>query len=81
MKRWLLVSLFLVGCTTQNSRWGNPALFGGTGTSDSYQCYRESKQEIGFGEFASSAQAAAQRLYDLCMQSKGHSPITRGGKQ
>jgi len=31
------LALALVGCTSQTTRWGNPALFGGAGTADSYQ--------------------------------------------
>ena len=42
-----LALVVLAGCTSQTTRWGDPALFGGAGTADSYQCYKESKQEMG----------------------------------
>jgi hypothetical protein len=66
------LALALVGCTSQTTRWGNPALFGGAGTADSYQCYKESKQEMGGFDLASTVQADAQRLYDLCMAARGY---------
>ena len=68
-----LALVVLAGCTSQTTRWGDPALFGGAGTGDSYQCYKESKQEMGGFDLASTVQADAQRLYDLCMTSKGYS--------
>ena len=67
-----VLALALVGCTSQSTRWGNPALFGGAGTADSYQCYKESKQEMSGFDLASTVQADAQRLYNLCMAGKGY---------
>lgn len=68
----LTAVVLVAGCTSQTTRWGNPALFGGAGTADSYQCYKESKQEMGGFDLASTVQADAQRLYDLCMTAKGY---------
>lgn len=73
-----IVGLLLGGCTTANTRWGDPGAVTATKADmakheqDSYQCYRESKQDIGFGEFASSTQRDAQRLYNLCMRGRGY---------
>ncbi len=76
--RYLIVALLLAGCTTANTRWADPAAVTVTKDdmskheADSYACYRESKQDIGFGEFASSTQRDAQRLYNLCMRGRGY---------
>jgi len=73
-----IAALAAVGCTTSNTRWGDPDKFPATKADmgnyrhDSYQCVRESRQEIGFGELASSVQREAQRLYDLCMEGRGY---------
>ena len=43
-----------------------------TAAADSYACVRESRQEIGFGERASTVQRDAQRLYVTCMRARGY---------
>jgi len=44
----------------------------GRGLQTATRCYKESKQEMGGFDLASTVQADAQRLYDLCMTAKGY---------
>jgi hypothetical protein len=81
----LLAALVPAGCTASNTRWGDPDRSPATKGDmsrygqDSYECVRESTQEIGFGELASSTQRDAQRLYELCMKARGYDVHRKGG--
>jgi len=73
-----VVALLLVGCTTKTTLWGDPDRSPGTKADmrsyvqDSYECVRESEQEIRLGQLPSSRQRDAQLLYERCMTARGY---------
>ena len=73
-----VVALLLVGCATKTTFWGDPDRSPGTKADmrnyvrDSYECVRESEQEIRLGQLPSSRQRDAQLLYERCMTARGY---------
>jgi hypothetical protein len=74
----VLALLLAAGCTTSRTRWGDPDRSPATKVDmknyvhDSYECVRESEQEIRFGQLPSSRQRDAQLLYERCMTARGY---------
>jgi hypothetical protein len=70
--------LLVSACATTETYWGDPAKTPAKKADmsrydqDAYDCVRESKQKLGFGELASSIKRDAQRLYVLCMRARGY---------
>jgi hypothetical protein len=75
----LLLALLLAGgCTTSSTAQSDPDRSPATKpdmknyVQDSYQCVRESEQEIRLGQLPWSRQRDAQRLYEVCMSARGY---------
>ncbi len=74
----VLALLLAAGCTTSRTRWGDPDRSPATKVDmknyvhDSYECVRESEQEIRFGQLPASRQRDAQLLYERCMTARGY---------
>jgi hypothetical protein len=74
----IALALILVGCATTDTFWAKPDLTPATKADmsrrdqDVYDCVRESRQKLGFGELQSSVERNAQRLYVLCMRARGY---------
>lgn len=70
--------LLLAGCATTETFWADPKRTAAVKTDmsrydqDVYDCVRESKQKLGFGELQSSIERDAQRLYVLCMRARSY---------
>jgi len=70
--------LLFVGCATTDTFWGDPDRSIAMKPDmtrlhqDQYDCVKESRQGLGFGELQSSVQRSAQRLYVLCMRARGY---------
>ena len=74
----MLALLLAAGCTTSRTLWGDPDRSRATKTDmrnyvqDSYECVRESEQEIRLGQLPSSRQRDAQLLYERCITARGY---------
>src|SRR6266404_2300925 len=74
----VLALLLAAGCTTSRTLWGDPDRSPATKANmrnyvqDSYECLRESEQEIRVGQLPSSRQRDAQGLYERCMTARGY---------
>lgn len=73
-----LTLLLAAGCTTKTTFWGDPDRSPATKpdmrsyVQDSYECVRESEQDIRLGQMPWSKQRDAQRLYESCMSARGY---------
>jgi len=76
--RLSLTLLLATGCTTKTTFWGDPDRSPATKpdmrsyVQDSYECVRESEQDIRLGQMPWSKQRDAQRLYESCMSARGY---------
>jgi len=76
---YLALSLLLAaGCTTSRTALADPDRSPATKADmrsyvqDSYECVRQSEQEIRLGQLPWSTQRDAQRLYESCMTARGY---------
>jgi len=75
---YLVLALLAAGCTTPTRLRGDPDRSPAAKADmrnyvqDSYECGRESEQEIHLGQLPSSRQRDAQRLYEACMTTRGY---------
>ena len=82
-----LVLLLMAGCATTDTFWAKPELTPATKADmsrhgqDVYDCVRESRQKLGFGELQSSVERNAQRLYVLCMRARSYEVREAGATQ
>ena len=74
----MLALLFAVGCTTSRTALADPDRSPATKADmknyvmDSYNCVRQSEQEIRLGQLPWSRERDAQRGYESCMTSRGY---------
>ena len=85
--RSLILILLFTGCASTDTYWGRPELSPATKADmsrhgqDVYDCVRESRQKLGFGELQSSVERNAQRLYVLCMRARSYEVREAGTTQ
>ena len=75
----VVLALFLAGgCTTSGAVRGDPDRSPATKADmknyvqDSYECGLESEQVINLGQFPWWLERKAQRLYEMCMRTRGY---------
>ena len=74
----MLVLILVVGCTTSRTALADPDRSPATKADmknyvlDSYNCVRQSEQDIRLGQLPWSRERDAQRLYESCMASRGY---------